>query len=318
MELFANNPTTSLNGGINNSVTSLIVTSASSFPATGNFRIIIDSEIMLVTAVSGTTFTVTRGAESTTAASHSNSVTITGILTAGAMAAFRADTQTKGTYASLPAATAAGREYRCTDAPIVFQDSGSAWSAFGPIFPCNKLNSGDWTWVNQSTASVDYTQGFGYISGPSVGSTNSLSIQKKTAPSAPYKATWLVSPLWSLTGLGVCGVIWRNNSSGKLKMLSIRSNAGTFTVVMETWASATSFNGSLTSGTMISMSSWPIFLRLYDDNTNCLYQYSVDGLNYSTLYSEVRSTYFTPDEVGFFVWAFSAQTGMSVYSYLES
>lgn len=72
-ELYANAASTTLNGGINNSVTTLTVTSASGFPTgTGQFRIIIDSEIMIVTGVSGTTFTITRGAENTTAASHSN------------------------------------------------------------------------------------------------------------------------------------------------------------------------------------------------------------------------------------------------------
>lgn len=86
-EVFANNASTTLNGAINNSVTSLVVTSASQFPSSGNFRIIIDSEIMIVTAVSGTTFTVTRNAESTVAASHSNGATVTCILTAGAIAA---------------------------------------------------------------------------------------------------------------------------------------------------------------------------------------------------------------------------------------
>jgi len=86
-EQFANNASTTLNGGINNAVTSLVVTSASGFPSSGNFRIIIDSEIMIVTAVSGTTFTVTRNAESTSAASHSNGAAVTCILTAGSIAA---------------------------------------------------------------------------------------------------------------------------------------------------------------------------------------------------------------------------------------
>ncbi|WP_337187587.1 hypothetical protein [Phenylobacterium sp.] len=82
-EQFANLAQTTLNGSINNSVTSLTVASASGFPATGNFRIIVDSEIMLVTAVSGANFTVTRGYESSTAASHASGVNVTLIITAG-------------------------------------------------------------------------------------------------------------------------------------------------------------------------------------------------------------------------------------------
>jgi hypothetical protein len=83
IEIFQNSSASTLNGAINNSVTSLVVTDASKFPATGNFRIIIDSEILLVTAVSGTTFTIVRGIEGTTAAAHSNGAAITHVLTAG-------------------------------------------------------------------------------------------------------------------------------------------------------------------------------------------------------------------------------------------
>lgn len=85
LEQFANNASSTLNGGINNLVTSLIVQSAVLFPTQGQFRILIDSELMLVTAVAGTTFTVTRGAEGTSAVSHSNGVPVTHILTAAAL-----------------------------------------------------------------------------------------------------------------------------------------------------------------------------------------------------------------------------------------
>jgi hypothetical protein len=82
---FSNNGESQLNGSINDSVTSLVVDSASTFPTTGNFRIKIDDEILLVTAVSTNTFTVTRGAESTTAASHADNAPVYGVLTAGAL-----------------------------------------------------------------------------------------------------------------------------------------------------------------------------------------------------------------------------------------
>lgn len=86
MEKYTNNAQTTLNGAINNSVTSLVVTSAATFPTAANFRLRIEDEIMLVTAVSGTTFTVTRGIEGTTAASHPDQAPVRHILTAGALA----------------------------------------------------------------------------------------------------------------------------------------------------------------------------------------------------------------------------------------
>jgi len=90
-EVFANNASTTLSAAITTTgATSCTVTSASApFPTTGNFRIIIDSELMIVTAVSGTTFTITRGAEGTTAATHSNGATVTSIVTKGAIQALQ-------------------------------------------------------------------------------------------------------------------------------------------------------------------------------------------------------------------------------------
>lgn len=82
VELFANDASTTLNGAITNVETSLVVASAVGFPTTGRFRLRIDNEIIIVTAVAGTTFTVTRGAEGTSAAAHSNGANVYQIVTA--------------------------------------------------------------------------------------------------------------------------------------------------------------------------------------------------------------------------------------------
>ena len=81
----ANFSYTTLNGTINNSTTTVVVTSASLFPATGNFTIRIDDELMLVTNRSGNTFTVTRNVESTSAASHTTGANVYGPLTLAAL-----------------------------------------------------------------------------------------------------------------------------------------------------------------------------------------------------------------------------------------
>ena len=47
--------------------TSCSLTDAHSFPTSGSFRIKIDDEILLVTAVAGNTFTITRSVEGTVA-----------------------------------------------------------------------------------------------------------------------------------------------------------------------------------------------------------------------------------------------------------
>jgi hypothetical protein len=84
-EQYANNAQSSLTAAVAAGDTTLTVGNASAFPASGNFRVIIDAEILLVTAVAGNTFTVTRGAEGTTAAAHAVGAYVTHVLTAAAL-----------------------------------------------------------------------------------------------------------------------------------------------------------------------------------------------------------------------------------------
>lgn len=92
LEQFTNNAQTTLNGGISttNPIT-LVVTSASLFPTTGNFRIRIDDELLLVTAVSGTSFTCDRGIEGTSNVSHSSGATVSLVLTSASFEQFLSD-----------------------------------------------------------------------------------------------------------------------------------------------------------------------------------------------------------------------------------
>ena len=75
--------TTTLSAAITTTTaTSVKVASASAFPTTANYLILVESEIMKVTAGAGTTtWTVTRGVNGTTAATHSSGKTV-GLLTA--------------------------------------------------------------------------------------------------------------------------------------------------------------------------------------------------------------------------------------------
>ena len=90
-EKFVNNTFTTLNGDVNSGDGSLIVVDGSHFPATPQFRVLIGTELILVTGVSGNTFTISRGQEGTTAAFHASGSLVTQVLTAGALDQFRTD-----------------------------------------------------------------------------------------------------------------------------------------------------------------------------------------------------------------------------------
>src|SRR5690349_23699271 len=85
LEQYENNYTTTLNGAINNSTTSITVTTGPT-NLSGQFRIKIDNEIILVGEASGTSFTnCVRGVEGTTAASHNDGASVKHVLTADAL-----------------------------------------------------------------------------------------------------------------------------------------------------------------------------------------------------------------------------------------
>ncbi|MFA5378587.1 MAG: hypothetical protein WC455_22730 [Dehalococcoidia bacterium] len=92
-ETFANNAATTLGAAIETADgTSITVSSATGFPATAQYRILVDDELMIVTAgATTTTWTVTRGAEGTTGATHLDGAAVTHVLTAGALAQLKGD-----------------------------------------------------------------------------------------------------------------------------------------------------------------------------------------------------------------------------------
>ena len=96
--IFTANASTTLSAAISStSSTSLTVASSTGFPVpvsgTTQFQILIDSEIINVTAVSGTTWTIARGQDGTTAATHSSGAAVTHIVGPGALGILGGDGQ---------------------------------------------------------------------------------------------------------------------------------------------------------------------------------------------------------------------------------
>lgn len=139
-EQFENNYTTQLNGGISNTDTTIVV-DAGPTNMTGNFRIKIDNEIILVGTVSGTSFTgCTRGVEGTTAATHSDNAVVKHILTAEALKG------SDGEYAS---------KYN--------PDHESPATAPGIAAEFNGSLDTSWSWFSAPNNSPDYSTYPGYM-----------------------------------------------------------------------------------------------------------------------------------------------------------
>lgn len=327
-EQFSNFAQTTLAAAITDTVsTSITVSSSTSFPSSANFRIVIDSEIMLVTAGAGTTtWTVTRGAESTTAATHVLGAPVTHILTAGAISQYRTDTAAAigltGTTASLPAAGTAGRLYYPTDGKFVYQDNGTTWQPWGPIYPCSPPVDANFSWVNQGSASVSSTNGGVTLTAPSNGNTDSVRTRVASSPAAPYSVTiGFNTMILAGSGAGVCGLLLRESSTGKMTALFYGDagggGKGAFYNVYNL-SSPTSFSGSLAS--YQSEAQAPIWLRIHDDGTNLTYYIGCSPYDFIQLYSQARTAAFTtaPNQYGFGMDPYGGSAGaiMSVFHLL--
>lgn len=156
VEQFTNNAQTTLNGAITNSQTTITVNSNAGFPSVAQFRIIIDSEIMLVTGgANTTTWTVTRGnnlaaPDTTTNTTHGNTATVTHILTAGGLTNYTLNPTSYANWASnslvlTPAASNWG---------LFVQGPSNAGNSYG-IFSSAGTNSNDYAARFQTQAAVD-------------------------------------------------------------------------------------------------------------------------------------------------------------------
>jgi hypothetical protein len=155
-EQLSNSAASTLSAGIDNLVTSLTVANGTPFPASGNFRVLIDSELILVGARSGNTLSsLTRGVEATSAASHSSGAAVTHILTKTGLTNFIAENSISQTIADakgdLIVATAADtlvRKAVGANNAVLLADSAQSdglswatgWTAYTP------------TWTSTGTA----------------------------------------------------------------------------------------------------------------------------------------------------------------------
>lgn len=281
-EQVANNARSNLNAGIDASQTTLVVDAAIAFPLDGNFRVKLETELMLVTAVSGTTFTVVRGAEGTTGAVHSAGIPVLQVVTAGGFA--------ESMYDYLPmsrAGDAAGR-------PPLFSMTNDTGGV---------LNSGSFTWINQGTASVvNLTpHGMSFTIPQSSGASTDLRLYVRTAPSTPYTITTAIShsasgTVSNSTDIPWAGLTFREAATGKLRL--VRQHPQPHTAVIPYTNETTPLSADL--DVVASIDTYVHYLQIEDNGTTLFFRRSNNGILWEDLFSVARTDHFTtaPDQVG--------------------
>lgn len=277
-EVFANNASSTLSAAISTTNgTSLSVNSAASFPTTGNFRIIIDSEIMLVTAVSGTTFTVVRGQEGTTAATHLVNAAVTHILTQKSTQLLLRDNVPYADDSTAP--------------PFRLQDASG-----------NILTSSSFTIVNGTNATVtDRSSGSISIAKPKqVSAGYDQTFLARSAPGTPYSVIvamdgFLPDPSqFSYFGLG-----FRQSTTGHISLLCLAMGSGAQHLAVYHLTNPNTNTSDLVSRFLVTFGT-PKWFKVTDDGTNLTYYVSHNGIDWLQIGQEARGTFFTtaPDQVG--------------------
>lgn len=127
-EAFINFYTDQLSVACGLSDTHITVMSAPSGTGSDTFRLLIDAEIMVATAVSGNVITVTRAQEGSSAASHIQGAIVANILTSGALEQLKADAIAGGGGGGGGPFEQAGEAIEPVDATASFQVCGGVAS----------------------------------------------------------------------------------------------------------------------------------------------------------------------------------------------
>lgn len=315
VEQFANNASSNLSSTINASVTSLTVVDGSAFSSSGNFRIIVDSEIMLVTARTTNTLTVVRGQEGTVATSHNSGTQVVQIVTAGAIQKFRSDTVISDVFANRPTAGVAGRIFYPTDGNIIFIDNGTSWLPIGPYVPLTQVPAASSFTVFKTGNNVSVTDDSGgvfvQVTSAATGTPDSILVTQ-VKPGTSYTCTIGFNSIpgeangsaglfnYSLTGIG----IYNNVNTQYESLIFYQDAGGQWRIQLR---AGSSLRGNIVlgfdQGGYGYLNGPMVWMRVVDNGTTRTWQVSTDGRHFVRVGSEASTANFSapPTHVGLYL-----------------
>ncbi len=289
VEQYENDYDTLLNGAIDSDDTTITVDAAPT-TMTGNFRIKIEDELILVGTVNGNDFEdCERGAEGTTAASHGDNTVVTHVLTAESV--LNAVPTTKSWVYN---------EYDSRDYPAspnaTYDDEFNDES--GMSGTVNGLNA-RWNWRNQETATATFTKpGWLTINCPSSGSLDWRILEIAAFANGTYEAHLSIEA--TLTNGWVGGMVIVDGTNGDFYALGRIYETGlgaSVTVGVLYYNSVNSHNNTLQFGSALSVGhSW--YQRIVKSGTSIELWISEDGVGWIRAYTFTDSASTTRIGVG--------------------
>lgn len=323
LEQLINDGNTTTTGSVNNTSdpVTVAVTAGSVFPSSGNFRIKIDDEIMLVTARSGNNLTASRAQEGTTIASHTSGAAVAFILTQASLRNVISQYDIYDSYSNLPAAGILGRKFHPTPGwGGHLRDNGTSWDLwyrdYGPLDP------GIGNFATQvgfgSRGSVDISRGYTQLidSGPGANADNNI-LCVQSSGSTPWVITLVFSQA-AMHNSGQSGIVLRDSSSSRLKFYGYQwSLAG---LQIYNYSALNTFNNNpMGAIAQFQQSGNPIMLRITNDGTTLTYSESRNFLDWNPIGHETVSGNYIAniDQVGFILNAFSTSDSNAGSSYMD-
>lgn len=286
-ERFANLAETTVDSAYTATDTTLEVADASAFPSAGPFRVRIgnaDKTLWRVDSVSGNVFT-------------------------GAAEEFDGNASVGDTVVCVWTKGSAERLIQSPDSGDMVMPSGplgaDRYSAFGG-FKVVPLDQSGWSWFNQGSAAV--AQGGGVVrlfDASNTGGTNIRGRLRGSYPSPPFVLVAVVKPWFenaeytgAFQALDSIGIAVSDGTKYK-DFIASNFTWGTghapSVIGVEKMNTVSSAGAEVAHSLILPPLIW---LKLEDDNTNQIFSYSFDGINYVTLLSEARTTFLTPSDIG--------------------
>lgn len=203
----------------------------------------------------------------------------------------------------------------------------SATTGWGSVYNLTAPVNGDFSWVNQGTASVTSSGGGLFLRCP-VSASLSIRARVKTAPATPYTITAAFLPV--LIGLNYqnVGIGWRESGTGKMHVFVFNGRTpgvgvGGFNLVSTKLTDATTFSADYTLAGQVRPYLWgsPAWARIADDGVNRICSFSNDGTNWFQFHSIGRTDFLTggADQVLFFAddETNTYECGMTLLSWVQ-
>lgn len=197
-------------------------------------------------------------------------------------------------YASLPAAGVAGRLLLTTDSWLAAQDSGTAWSYYGPLLPLTIPPAiSTWTQLNIGTSGLSEAYG-GITLTPQNGTQRIL---YRAQPATPYTISAAIAfYAYNDAGGAGCGIGWRDSSTGNLSLYGPITGS----LNWQNYNSSYAFQSNNFSYSDFTWGNSPVLLRLVNNGSTLSVWRSVVGGDWLQIGSEAVGAHLTPDEVLFF------------------